>query len=151
MRRTKKAVPKKIAWEPLLKAAIAVREHAFAPHSGVKVGAALRSDTGKMFTGCNVESPSIIFHSCAERTAILKAISAGATRFTHCVVVSDFTKPIPPCGYCRQALLEFAPEAVVMMANLRGETAMTTVRDLLPLAYRIEDRVTSSVRRKKKR
>ncbi len=125
----------------LLAAARAVREHAQAPLTGVQVGAALLTKDGTIITGCNVESASGIIHTCAERAAIYAAIAAGHREFTAIAVISDFPKPIPPCGFCRQALLEFAPDAAVIMATLDGQTKQATILALMPQAYRIEDRV----------
>lgn len=126
--------------EKLLAAALAAREQAVPTFSGVKVGAALQTAAGVVVTGCNVESPSIIFHCCAERVALLKALSEGHRHFTRIVVVGDFNAPIPPCGYCRQALFEFAPDLEVTMANLTGQTQTMRLAALLPSSYRIEDR-----------
>ncbi len=126
--------------DTLLKAARMAREHALALHTQVKVGAALRSADGKVITGCNIESPSNIEGMCAERVALVKALSEGITVFTHVAVIADFAVPIVPCGFCRQALFEFAADAVVIMANLTGEVREAVLADLLPMAYRIEDR-----------
>lgn len=126
--------------DPLLVVALAARENAVATSSGVKVGAALQTADGAMIAGANVESPSLIFHICAERTALVAALSAGHREFVRIAVVSDFPEPIPPCGYCRQALLEFAPDIEILMATVSGKTRTAKIADLLPLAYRIEDR-----------
>jgi cytidine deaminase len=126
----------------LIERAKAVREHAFAPLTGVKVGAILRAKDGTEFPGCNIESPSGIFHTCAERTALVTALCAGHREFSHVVVVGDFHAPIPPCGYCRQALLEFAPGLRVIMATLSGESREALLEDLMPLAYSIKDRAS---------
>lgn len=128
--------------DPLVAAARAVREHAFAAHTNVKVGAALLTTDGKIFTGCNIESPSDIFHICAERAALIKMITEGYRTFTRVAVVSDFQTPIPPCGFCRQAMFEFAPDAEVIMCTLTGKSRTITLAELLPLAYRIDDRVS---------
>lgn len=124
----------------LLVAAEAARANAMAPLTGVRVGAALRTANGVIIPGCNIESPSAIFGCCAERTALFTALAAGHRQFTHVAVMSDFPKPIPPCGFCRQALLEFAPDLEVIMAALNGQVTRARIADLVPLAYRIEDR-----------
>lgn len=124
----------------LIAAATAVRRNAVAPLTGVQVGAALRTTDGTIITGCNIESPSAIINCCAERTALFTALAAGHRTFTHIAVISDFPKPIPPCGCCRQALLEFAPDVEVIMATVDGQTTRATINDLVPLAYRIADR-----------
>lgn len=127
-------------WKQLLEAATLARGRALAPLTGVQVGAALLAPDGAIILGCNVESPSGIVHACAEHTAIFAGVAAGYRHFTRCAVVGDFARPIPPCGYCRQALLEFAPDAEILMANVSGLTECTTVRALMPHAYSITDR-----------
>lgn len=126
--------------QELINAATQARANAHAPLTNVKVGAALRTTDGTIITGCNIESPSAIINCCAERTALFAALAAGHRTFTHIAVISDFPKPIPPCGCCRQALLEFAPDIEVIMATVGGQTTRATISDLVPLAYRIEDR-----------
>jgi cytidine deaminase len=121
--------------DPLIAAAAAAREKAFAPYSGFRVGAALEADDGTVFTGCNVESASYGLTICAERVALVKAVSEGVTRFKLVAVVTDADDLTPPCGACRQLLWEFAPEAVVVLANLRGNTAMFRMAELLPHAF----------------
>lgn len=126
--------------QEIIEAATQARANAHAPLTNVKVGAALRTTDGTIITGCNIESPSAIINCCAERTALFTALAAGHRTFTHIAVISDFPKPIPPCGCCRQALLEFAPDIEVIMATVSGQTTRATISDLVPLAYRIEDR-----------
>lgn len=126
--------------EQLIAAARAVREHAYAPLTGVKVGAALATADGTIVTGCNVESPSAIFNLCAERTAVVKALADGHCKFMRIAVIGDFTSPISPCGFCRQVLHEFAPDLTVVMATVAGQTRTVRLADLIPLAYRIQDR-----------
>ncbi|MBI2343738.1 MAG: cytidine deaminase [Deltaproteobacteria bacterium] len=130
--------------DPLFRAALAVRDHAIALHSGVKVGAALETADGAIVTGCNVESPSIIVHICAERAALIAALGAGHRTFHRIAVVGDFRHPIPPCGFCRQALVEFAPDLLVTMATVAGASETLPLRDLLPRAYDIRDRADKS-------
>ena len=125
---------------PLLAAALAARQWALAPLTGVKVGAALETADGAIVTGCNVESPSAIFTLCAERVALVKALSEGHRACARIAVISYFRTPIPPCGFCRQLLFEYAPDCEVMMATLDGQTRTAKLADLLPNAYRIEDR-----------
>jgi cytidine deaminase len=120
---------------PLVIAAVAAREKAFAPYSGFKVGAALEAEDGTVFTGCNVESASYGLTICAERVAIVKGVSEGHTRFRCVAVVADTDDLTPPCGACRQLLWEFAPDATVTLANLSGKTEEVTVRDLLPRGF----------------
>lgn len=108
---------------------------AFAPYSGFRVGAALLADNGTVITGCNVESASYGLTLCAERVALVKAVSEGYVRFTAVAVVADTERLTPPCGACRQLLWEFAPDATVTLANLQGLTAQYTVRGLLPHGF----------------
>jgi cytidine deaminase len=120
---------------PLVAAATAARELAFAPYSGFRVGAALEAEDGAVVTGCNVESASYGLTVCAERCALFKGVSEGRTRFRCVAVVADTDELTPPCGACRQLLWEFAPDATVTLANLTGKTAAFTVRELLPHGF----------------
>jgi cytidine deaminase len=121
--------------DPLVAAAAIARSRAFAPYSKFQVGAALETDTGAVVMGCNVESASYGLTMCAERTAIFKGVSEGQRRFVKVAVVTDTDTPTPPCGACRQLLWEFAPDAVVLLANLKGDMVRYTVRELLPAAF----------------
>jgi cytidine deaminase len=121
--------------DPLLTAAEAARSRAFAPYSHFLVGAALEAEDGTIIAGCNVESASYGLTICAERTALVKAVSEGHHRFRRVAVVTDTDKPTPPCGACRQLLWEFAPNAEVLLANLGGATLKFTMRELLPAAF----------------
>ena len=121
--------------DPLILAATEARTRAFAPYSGFRVGAALLTENGTIITGCNVESASYGLTLCAERVAIVKAVSEGHIRFTAVAVVADTERLTPPCGACRQLLWEFAPDATVTLANLHGRTAQHTVRELLPNGF----------------
>ena len=120
---------------PLVIAAVAAREKAFAPYSGFKVGAALLAEDGTVVSGCNVESASYGLTICAERVAIVKGVSEGRTRFKCVAVVADTDDLTPPCGACRQLLWEFAPDATVVLSNLAGKTETLTVRELLPRGF----------------
>ena len=117
-------------------AARAVRENAYVPYSRYKVGAALRTPSGNVYVGCNVENVAYPEGTCAEAGAIAAMVAAGETRLTEVYVVADSPAPVPPCGGCRQKLAEFGdPDVVVTMANLDGvETAMT-IGQLLPGAF----------------
>ena len=123
------------ASDPLVAAARAARERAFAPYSHFKVGAALQTTDGTIITGCNVENASYGLTICAERVAVVKALSEGHRVFTRIAVVTDTEAPTSPCGACRQVLWEFAPDLEVVLANLQSVTAVTHLRDLLPLAF----------------
>jgi cytidine deaminase len=121
--------------DPLIEAATQARERAFAPYSNFRVGAALETSDGRIVGGCNVENASYGLTLCAERVALVKAISEGITAFKRVAVVTDVDDLTPPCGACRQLLWEFAPEAEVILANLRGKTAVYRVAELLPHGF----------------
>jgi cytidine deaminase len=121
--------------DPLIEAARQARERAFAPYSGFRVGAALEAADGRVVAGCNVESASYGLTICAERVALVKAVSDGITGFKRVAVVTDVDDLTPPCGACRQLLWEFAPEAEVVLANLRGKRAVYCVAELLPHGF----------------
>lgn len=119
----------------LIAAAREVRERAFAPYSNFKVGAALRTKDGKVFTGCNVESASYGLTVCAERVAIWKAVSEGEKHFSEIAVVVDTEELTPPCGVCRQIIWEFCRDVPVILANLDGKTETFQMSELLPRAF----------------
>src|ERR671916_301608 len=119
----------------LVEAAREVRERAYAPYSNFKVGAAIRTNEGKIYTGCNIESASYGLTVCAERVAIWKAVSEGERQFTELAVVADTETLTPPCGTCRQIIWEFARGAAIVFANLEGESEEFHIADLLPRAF----------------
>lgn len=121
--------------QDLINAAAAVREKAFAPFSGFRVGAAALGDDGVIYTGCNVESATYGLTMCAERNAIFKGISEGAKRFTAIAVVADTGKLTPPCGSCRQIIWEFSGDINITMANLNGKKETIKMAELLPHAF----------------
>lgn len=119
----------------LVEAARVAREFARAPFSAFRVGAALLGASGRVWTGCNVESASYSLTCCAERVAIFKAVSEGEVAFLGVAVIADCTPVATPCGACRQVLFEYAPQAWLVCANLGGERVRSTVAALLPLPF----------------
>jgi cytidine deaminase len=122
-------------FDRLVAAAREARERAIAPFSSFKVGAALRSADGRIFTGCNVENASYGLTMCAERVALFKALSEGVRAFSAVVVVADTAAPTPPCGACRQLLWEYCGDVPVVMANLDAITARHQMKELLPMPF----------------
>lgn len=116
-----------------------VRENAYAPYSGFKVGAALFSESGKIYVGCNVENASYGLTICAERAAIYNAISKGERAFKAIVLCSDETNPVPPCGACLQVMAEFG-DFDVFSFNLEGKFLQMRLSDLLPYTFRLFNR-----------
>jgi cytidine deaminase len=119
----------------LIESAKQVREKAFAPFSNFQVGAAVRTKSGKVFTGCNIESASYGLTVCAERVAIWKAVSEGEKEFTNLAVVVDTQDLTPPCGACRQIIWEFCGDVPVTFANLKGDVETVQMKELLPRAF----------------
>ena len=113
-----------------------VRENAYAPYSKFKVGAALKTASGGVYLGCNVENVAYPEGTCAEAGAIAAMIAAGETAFVEAAVIAESPAPVPPCGGCRQKLAEFAAEgARITMATTDGKTTEMGVTDLLPGAF----------------
>jgi cytidine deaminase len=119
----------------LIKAAREVRERAHAPYSGFKVGAAIEDEKGRVFTGCNVENASYGLSVCAERSAVLKAISEGAAKLKRVAVVADTDVLTPPCGACRQILWEFCDDAELILANLAGKQEILSIKQIFPRPF----------------
>lgn len=125
-----------IPWEQLFEAATKVRERAHAPYSRFPVGAAVLYEDGAVVTGCNVENSSYGLSACAERSALAAGVAQGHGRPVAVAVVVDTPTPCPPCGMCRQVMLEFAPkELPVRSRNLRGDEARYSLGELLPHAF----------------
>ncbi len=121
-----------VSLDQLVDAARQVRLRAHAPFSGFKVGAALEISDGRIVTGCNVENATYGLTICAERVAVVKAVSEGAGPICRVIVVADTDAPTPPCGACRQILWEFAGDVEVVLANLHEVKAVHRLKDLLP-------------------
>jgi cytidine deaminase len=121
--------------QQLIEKAKSARLRSIAPFSNFLVGAAVKTDEGKIYTGCNVESASYGLTVCAERVAIWKALSEGERNFAELAIVADTESLTPPCGTCRQIIWEFAKNATIVLGNLRGETQIVSIRELLPRAF----------------
>jgi cytidine deaminase len=119
----------------LIEAAKQARENAHAPYSNFRVGAALRSTSGRIFGGCNVENATYGLTMCAERVAIFKAVSEGERGFSAIAVVTDTDMLTPPCGACRQLIWEFCGDIPVSMANLKGKMEVIQMRELFPSPF----------------
>lgn len=117
----------------LIAQAIEARKRAYAPYSRYKVGAALLGKSGKVYPGCNVENASYSHTVCAERTAILKAVSEGEREFEALAVVTR--NGGSPCGACRQVMAEFAPELIIYIADQNGAYRTTSMKELLPDSF----------------
>ena len=119
----------------LIAQAMKARKHAYAPYSHFLVGAALLGKSGKIYTGCNVENASFSAGICAERTALVKAVSEGERSFLMLAVVGTGREKCFPCGICRQMLYEFASDLMVLCANEKGEFETYQLSQLLPCAF----------------
>ena len=121
--------------EALLEAALAAREHAFAPFSKFRVGAAIEDADGRIHTGCNVENATYGLTVCAERVAVFKAISEGVRKFRRVAVAADTDDLTPPCGACRQILWEFCGDVEIVLVNPQGKTESYRLSELFPKAF----------------
>lgn len=120
----------------LIDAASDVRRNAYAPYSNFKVGAALRTASGTVFTGCNVENVAYPEGTCAEAGAIAAMVAGGETQLSEIAVIADAPVPVTPCGGCRQKIFEFARvDATITMATTDGATQTMAIADLLPGAF----------------
>jgi cytidine deaminase len=119
----------------LLAAASEARTRAHAQYSGFKVGAALETADGRIVGGCNIENATYGLTLCAERVALVKALSDGEAVFTRIAVVADTDTPTPPCGACRQLLWEYCGDIDIILGNLDGPTARLRLSALLPLPF----------------
>jgi len=113
-------------------------EHAHAPYSGLRVGAAVLCTDGSIWAGCNVENASYGLTICAERAAVANAVAAGRKDFARVVIVTSAVDPIPPCGACRQVLSEFVEDMEIISVAPDGTRATWRLPDLLPHAFRFE-------------
>jgi cytidine deaminase len=133
-------MPKRVPSESaLIKAAQQARKFAQAPYSNYRVGAALLTADGRVFTGANVESSSYGLSVCAERVALFKALSEGADNFTTMAIATDSHPPASPCGACRQLLWDYARGAKIILVGKNGVAVRTKIAELLPRPFGAED------------
>ncbi|MEC2291812.1 cytidine deaminase [Bacillus licheniformis] len=126
--------------QELIAEALKAREFAYVPYSKFKVGAALLTEDGKVYKGCNIENAAYSLCNCAERTALFKAYSEGEKSFKMFAVAADTPGPVSPCGACRQVISELcSPNMPVILTNLNGQVKEMTVEELLPGAFSSED------------
>ncbi len=125
--------------DPLVAAARQAMARAYAPYSGFRVGAALETSDGEVYTGCNVENSSYPVGVCAERVAIGHAVVSGARTFVRIAIASSGARPASPCGMCRQALAEFGPDIEVVSVDAEGGRAEWTLGELLPFHFRLDE------------
>src|SRR6266850_1845281 len=119
----------------LAKLASEVRVNAIVPFSNFRVGAALLTDDGSVFTGCNIENATLGLTICAERVALFKALSEGARKFPRIAIAADTGTLTPPCGACRQILWEFCGDIELTLVNLRGKIETFRLKDLFPRPF----------------
>lgn len=120
----------------LFKAAVTVREKAYAPYSNFHVGAAIRTASGNIYAGCNVENVAYPEGTCAEAGAIAAMIAAGDTQIAEILVVAGGERKVSPCGGCRQKIAEFSQaDTPVHMADMSGDIETTTIASLLPFGF----------------
>jgi cytidine deaminase len=131
----KGVIAERVDLAPLVDAAVAARARAYAPYSGFTVGAALRCRSGAVYIGVNVENASFPVCICAERSALVAAVSNGETDFDEIAVATDAHEPAAPCGICRQMLAEFGLDLGVTVVGREGVAWRTTLAQLLPHAF----------------
>ena len=125
-------------FEKLIEVAKNYRKNSYSPYSKFPVGAAVLTKSGKIFGGCNIENASYPLGNCAERTAIFKAVSEGEKDFEAIAIIADTESPCSPCGACRQVIAEFKIPKIIM-TNLKGNTKIVTIEEILPFAFSDED------------
>ncbi|SHE85684.1 MULTISPECIES: cytidine deaminase [Caloramator] len=126
-------------YKNLVEIAKQAMEKAYVPHSKFRVGAALLTSDGKVFTGCNIENATFGATNCAERTAIFKAVSEGYKNFEKIAIISDSSNYTYPCGICRQVIIEFSRDIEVICSNKNGEYKVYKITELLPFAFTSDD------------
>ncbi|HVR41939.1 MAG TPA: cytidine deaminase [Thermoanaerobaculia bacterium] len=127
--------------EALIEEARRARERAIAPYSKFRVGAALTTRAGRVIQGCNIENASYGLTVCAERVALLAALSQGEREFDAIAVVSQSPEPATPCGPCRQLLWEYCGDLEVVLASLSGKIETHSLAELLPRPFTLDPEV----------
>lgn len=125
-------------YQALLQEAKLASNQAYVPYSNFPVGAAILTETGEVFSGCNVENSSYGLTICAERVAVTKAVSAGFKSFRAIAIYAAIEDPISPCGACRQVLSEFGNEIDVVMGNIQETYIIAKTKELLPGAFNLK-------------
>ncbi|WP_139904073.1 cytidine deaminase [Clostridium thermarum] len=127
--------------ETLIKEALKARQMAYTPYSNFNVGAAVLTEDGKVYTGCNIENASFGATNCAERTAIFKAVSEGSRTITAIAIVGDLNSYTYPCGICRQVFLEFAKDEniEIILAKNEKDYVVERLKDIIPGAFTKKD------------
>ncbi len=134
-RATRPRPPTRSMLKAMAALAVEARERAQAPYSGFRVGAALKTRTGEIVTGCNIENASYGLSMCAERVAVFKAVSEGLAGFDAIAVAADSRRLTPPCGPCRQILWEYCGDLTVHMVDLKGRSRTLRLSQLLPFPF----------------
>ncbi len=122
-------------YEKLFEVAKKYRENSFSPFSRFKVGAALLTEDGKIFGGCNIENSSYGLTICAERVAIFKAVSEGYKNFKRLLILTDTEELTPPCGACRQVIWDMCGDIEIVLMNLKGKDKSFKMKELLPYPF----------------
>jgi len=124
-----------IHYSTLIQKAIEAKQHAVAPFSNFRVGAALVTENNKIYTGCNIECSSYSLTICAERVALFKALSEGERQFESLAIVTDARELCPPCGACRQVLWDFAQNITIVLARDQEDFTVMKLSELFPNAF----------------
>ena len=119
----------------IVKAAQKAKRNSYSPYSKIRIGAAVLTQSGKIFTGCNIENSSFSLAICAERTTLFKAVSESHKKFKTIVIASDKNEFITPCGACRQVIMELAGNIDVILVNGKGKSKATKLATLLPMPF----------------
>jgi cytidine deaminase len=125
-------------YSKLITAAKEARKHAYCPHSKIKVGAAVLTQKGNIYTGSNVENASFSLSNCAERTAIFKAVSEGERKFVAVAISIDKPYTPSPCGACRQVISEFGSSIDVVTQGEKGKLKVVKISELMPNSFKME-------------